>query len=77
MSNRESSLVWPIGSRGAVGVVPDDKRPRGAQVDLGGPLPAEQGPLELRDDAPERRRAAPSEVDRYVPEIQSMALCCF
>ena len=77
MFHRKSSLVWPIWGRGAVGVVLDDERSRGAQVDLGGPLSAEQGPLELRYDAPERRRAAPSEVDRYVPEIQSVALCCF
>ena len=70
MFHRKSSLVWPIGSRGAAGVVPDDERPRGAPVDLGGALPAQQGPLELRDDAPERRSAAPSEADRYVRELR-------
>ena len=71
---RESSPVRTVGCCGAVGVVPDDERSRGAQVDLGGPLPAQQGPLELRDDAPERRRAAPSAVDRYVMYVREIQI---
>ena len=66
---RKSSPVRPVGRRGAAGVVLDDERPRGAPVDLCGPFSAQQGPLELRDHAPERGSAAPSEVDRYVREI--------
>ena len=69
MFHRKSSLIRPIWGRGAVGVVPNDERPRGAPVNFGGPLSAEQGPLELRYDAPERRCAAPTAVDRYVREI--------